>query len=284
MFLRTKARFAYLTDIDMFLWYQASIRGGFVQTSHRFQTVCPEGVEPSVGTDGTLNHDSGAILYLDINALYSFAMKQYLPYGDYKWCTADEVKDIDWKTISLTDNVGYTVECDIGYDSAEAVEKHRDYLLAPEVCCVNFEEMSPMSQHYVRLNGGIAAASKTTRLIAHGGKRRLTLHFSELQSCLKYGMTLYKVHRAVRFSQAPLLSPHIDHCMEQRRMSLSEFEKIFWKMFSNCTYGKNASLCLSASKLTFFFVREIRDEQVALYVGCRRQLGQQEVHHALLQP
>src|SRR5438309_2005007 len=55
---------------------------------------------------------------------------------------------------------------------------------------------------------------------------------------LDLGVTLEKVHKVLEFEQEKWLHPFIDYCTKQRQMCTSSFEKDFWKLSCNSTYGK----------------------------------------------
>ena len=52
------------------------------------------------------------------------------------------------------------------------------------------------------------------------------------------GMILRKVHRGIKFRQAPWLAPYIKKNTELRTLAKSTFEKDFFKLLNNSMYGK----------------------------------------------
>ena len=73
-----------LTDMDMFLFVESSIRGGLSQISKRYAKANNK----YMSTYDKSLMDS-YILYLDANNLYGYAMCEYLPKGNFKWNTEE---------------------------------------------------------------------------------------------------------------------------------------------------------------------------------------------------
>ena len=51
-------------------------------------------------------------------------------------------------------------------------------------------------------------------------------------------MILTKIHRAIKFSQAPWLKQYITYNTEKRKEANSSFEKDFFKLLNKSVYGK----------------------------------------------
>ena len=115
----TKINLELLTDIDMYLMFERSERGGISQ-------VCAKRYSKSVGDI--------SIKYFDANNLYGWAMAQKLPFGGFKWMTASDVKLIERDYIEgvpleCDGDIGYLIECDIEY-TKEFHDKHKNLPLA----------------------------------------------------------------------------------------------------------------------------------------------------------
>lgn len=65
------------------------------------------------------------------------------------------------------------------------------------------------------------------------------VHYRTLQTYVRLGLKITKVHRILAFQQSAFLEPYIRKCGELRRNARSNFESRLWKLFSNATYGKH---------------------------------------------
>jgi hypothetical protein len=58
--------------------------------------------------------------------LYGWAMSQYIPVGDFRFLSEDEIKEIDFANVLDNSEIGYMVGCDVMYPS-ELHQLHNDY-------------------------------------------------------------------------------------------------------------------------------------------------------------
>jgi hypothetical protein len=80
---------------------------------------------------------------------------------------------------------------------------------------------------------------KTSKLMATCyDKKEYVVHFAALQSYLKYGLKISKIHRVIKFSQFPLFRDYIDYNSKRRQESNNEFEKDFYKQKNNSLFAK----------------------------------------------
>ena len=79
MLKMTGAELKLIDDIDMHLFIEKGMRGGFTYIAKRY---CKANNKYVKGYDK--NKDSTFIMYWDVNNLYGWAMTQYLPYGDFE--------------------------------------------------------------------------------------------------------------------------------------------------------------------------------------------------------
>ena len=89
---------------------------------------------------------SNYIMYLDAKNLYGWAMSNPLPEKDFEWyegLAEEEIRNYQ------EDDVGYFVDCDLGYPH-ELHDKHNDYPLAPVRTCVTTDMLSPHSKELYR--------------------------------------------------------------------------------------------------------------------------------------
>ena len=69
------------------------------------------------------------IMYLDANNLYGWAMSQYLPTGNFKWMTDQEISKIDLGKYKADGKKGLILEVDLEYPQ-ELHDIHNDILCA----------------------------------------------------------------------------------------------------------------------------------------------------------
>ena len=76
----TKVKIELITDLDMYQMVEKGIRGGICQISHRFS----EANLPSMPSYNS-SLPTKTLMYQDANALYSWAMSQFLPLKNFAW-------------------------------------------------------------------------------------------------------------------------------------------------------------------------------------------------------
>jgi hypothetical protein len=98
------------------------------------------------------------IMYMDANALYSWAMCQKMPNGDYKWVSIpllNSQSDIDaWLDNLLSDldgDLGYRLEVDT-FLPDELHDLQSDYPCMPENLKLTEEMLSDVQRHYLKTN------------------------------------------------------------------------------------------------------------------------------------
>ena len=103
-----------LTDMDMLLMFERGIRGGIVQSYHRYAKANNK----YMGDKYDSEKDSVFLQYLDANNLYGCAMSQSLPTHGFEWVedlsvfTPHEIGEI---CRDDGEGVGYLLEVDVGY-------------------------------------------------------------------------------------------------------------------------------------------------------------------------
>ena len=213
--------------MSMYDFFDAGIRGGmtFVNKHH---VKASEDVQ---------------IMYIDINNLYGYAMTQYLPKGDFQWVYDEselaEILSVLNSNIDISEwQFGCYVEVDI--DIPETVHDFLNEMpVAPEKLC-------PPGTNIEKL------------MMTLGPKRNYPVHWRTLQFYIQLGAVVTKIHKAVKFSQGPVFKQYIDSNTYFRSVSISEQNKIFYKLLNNSLYGKtvenlrkrlNLRLCNNATKL-----------------------------------
>ena len=105
-----------INDIDMYLFLEKGMRGGVSYISKRYSK----------------SKDDISIMYWNRNNLYGIVMSfDYLPYGDFRWLSKEEIERFDLDSISENSKTGYILEVDLKY-CKELNDVHNDYPLYPE--------------------------------------------------------------------------------------------------------------------------------------------------------
>jgi hypothetical protein len=86
----TEVELELLTDPDMYLFVEEGLHGGISMISNRFS----KSNNPYV-PDYDSDQDSSYVMYLDANNLYSWAMSQPLPTGEFDWLNEEEISNLD---------------------------------------------------------------------------------------------------------------------------------------------------------------------------------------------
>jgi len=180
-----------ITDPEMYLMLENSIRGGISTITNRYAKANNPLVE---GYD--LSKPTTYITYLDENNLYGFAMSQPLPVGDFKFLTPDKVAALDITSIAQDSPTGYILDCDIQYPP-HLNDAHSDYSLTPEHLTISPEMLSPFAANLLGKGW-----KPTQKLIPNlFDKTNYVTHYCNLQFYLKHGLILTKVHRVLSFTQ-----------------------------------------------------------------------------------
>lgn len=178
------------------------------------------------------------LLYLDANALYSWAMCQELPYKDFRWIDNPESFDLikAMENIDGKDQKGYMLQVDAELPE-ELHDFFNDYCPFPE----NIQVTSSMlSERQKKVAGMLNVKdSKIKKLVLNlMPKQRYIVHIKTLKLWMDLGCKVTKIHRVMEFTQKAWLKPFIEQCMTERQGSKTKFEKDFWKLLSNSIYGK----------------------------------------------
>ena len=196
MLKMTKVELEKVSEADIHLFVERSMRGGICSASKRYSKAnnefCPDYDEIK---------QKVYIKYLHMNNSYKKAMSEYLPYGGFKWVKLNNkvINRILNKSInSLHD---YFLEVDL-----EVPEKlhneHNDLLLAPEKITVTEEILSPIQLEIKNeYDTGVGSTNKLIPNLLQ--KKNYVVHYRNLQYYLSKGWILIKVHKILEFKQSP---------------------------------------------------------------------------------
>ena len=205
----TGIRLKLLTDPDMLLMFEHGIRGGITQAVHKYAAAN----NPYMGDKFDLNEDTTYLQYLDANNLYSWAMSQPLPTGEFRWVDIEpnEISELATKT-----DKGYILEVDVSYP-AELHNQHNDL---PFMC------------ERIEING-------VEKLVSNlRDKKSYLIHIRALAQALKHGLILDRIHQAIEFNQSTWMKPCIDFNTQLRTKAKNDFEKDFFKLMNSSVFGR----------------------------------------------
>jgi len=215
---------------DMHLIVERGIRGGISVVSHRYAEANNKYVE---------NYDpkkpTKFITYLDANALYSWAMSQYLPTGDFQWIDPS-FSENDILRMTNEQTTGYIFVADLEYP-VELHDLHNDYPLAPEKLTVSFDELSDHSKEILNILKSKHVPIEKLIPNLHD-KTNYVVHYRNLKLYLELGLKIKKIHQVISFTQSPWLKKYIDFNTRKRKEATEDFEKDLFKMMNNAVFGK----------------------------------------------
>ncbi len=110
-----------------------------------------------------------------------------------------------------------------------------DLRCSPEVYD-KLSDLPPCPEHRVPPD-----SKQKTLLTTLYDKKNYVIHYRALKKALKLGLVLEKEHRAIESRQEPWLKKYFDFNTEKRTQAKNEFEKMFYKLMVNATFGKSFS-------------------------------------------
>ena len=239
-----------ISDVDMYLMIEKGLRGGMSVISHR-KSEANNKYMSAYDPD----KPSKYITYLDANSLYSWSMNQYLPYGGFKWI---DPESFSFDNVRADSETGHILEVDLIYPK-ELHDTNNEYPYCCEHTVVENEMLSPYAKYIAEKH--VLVGGKNRKLISSlTDKKRYVIHEMNLKQAVDAGLVLTKIHRVIEFKQKPWMKDFIDFNINKRKESKNEFEKGFFKIMCNATYGRtlmnlrkrqNISLITDATKLNY---------------------------------
>ena len=217
-----------ISDVDMYLMIEKGLRGGMSVISHR-KAEANNKYMSSYDPEKPSNY----ITYLDANSLYSWSMIQYLPYGGFKWI---EPESFNLSNVRKDSEKGHILEVDLTYPK-ELHDAHNDYPYCCEHKILEDDMLSPYSKFIAKKHE--LTKGKSSKLISSlTDKKHYVIHEMNLKQAVDAGLILIKIHRVIEFNQKPWMKDFIDFNINKRKESKNEFEKGFFKIMCNATYGR----------------------------------------------
>ena len=231
MLKMTDIKLELMVDIDMFQFIEKGMRGGISYIANRYGKANNKYMK---------NYDektpSKYIMYLDANNLYGWAMSQYLPTGNFKWLSQNQIEKTNLGKYTENSKKGLILEVDLEYPQ-ELHDLHNDYPLGPEKIKVAKDMLSDYCKKIAdKFNISSGLVHKLIPTL--NNKEKYILHYRNLQSYLSLGLKLKKIHRVLQFDQSPWLKQYIDFNTQKRTHAKNSFEKDFFKLMNNSVFGK----------------------------------------------
>ena len=231
MLKMTNIKLELMTDIDMFQFIEKGVRGGVSYIANRYGNANNKYMK-----EYDEKAPSKYIMYLDANNLYGWAMNQYLPTGNFKWMTDNEISKTNLGKYELDSKEGLILEVDLEYPK-ELHDLHNDYPIAPEKVKVSKNMLSTYCKKIAeKYNISIGLVSKLIPTLRD--KKEYVLHYRNLQLYLDLGLKIKKIHRVLKFDQSPWPKQYINFNNEKRKHAKNSFQKDFFKLMNNSVFGK----------------------------------------------
>ena len=241
MLITTRATLGLLTDIDLLLFFEKSIRGGingigelrhFVANNKDLDSF--DVSQPSV---------YGA--FFDVTSLYAGTMQQTLPSDSYLWNETITLAEV----LNTSDDspVAYFVEVDLDYP-IELHDSHNDLPLAPEKLSIQQSWLSPFAENF-----GVKIASEAPKKLIETlfDKQNYVCHYRNWKFYLKHGLKVKQLRRVLQFRQSKWLGDYIKKNTVMRKQAANDFEKIFYKLMSNACFGKTMENLRNRREIVF---------------------------------
>ena len=228
LFYKTKAEVELLTDPEMHLFIESSIRGGVATISARYALannpyLPPEHYDPS--------KEHSYVIYADANNLYGLSLSMPLPISDFKFLSEEEIEHLDIMNVPRDGDTGFFLEVDLDYPQYLHSE-HNSMPLCPENIVITKDMLSEVTiEMGEKFDSKFLPQKKLCPNLMD--KTKYVLHFVNLQFYINHGMVLRKIHRVLSFTQSAWIEPYITMNTERRKNSSSSFEKDLYKLLSN---------------------------------------------------
>ena len=187
MLKMTNIKLELMTDIDMFHFIKKGMRCGVSYISDRYGKANNKYMK-----EYDEKAPSKYIMYLDANNLYGWAMSQYLPTGNLRWMTDNEINKIDLGKYKKDDKKGLILEVDLEYNK-NLHELHNNYPVAPDKVKVSKNMLSGYCKKIAKkYNISIGLVSKLIPTLRDN--KEYVLLYCNLQLYLDLSLKIKKVH------------------------------------------------------------------------------------------
>ena len=234
-----------ISDYEMFCMLEQGIRGGLSVVSKHYTNASNYYTNPEKYSCPD-SEGSRYIYLLDANGLYSWAMTQPLPYGDFKW--EEDIQLLE-KMFSQSPTScwpaddgdrGYILTVDLEYPS-ELHDYTAAYPLAPAHESVSLQDYSLiMLQQWCHIYPEKSSIKPEYKLVGSCREKKFyVVHYRELKFYVKMGVKISRIHNAISFKQQPFMKNYIDFNITQRKANSSDkLKSDLFKKLNNAVYGK----------------------------------------------
>ena len=229
--LESKTSMELLDDIENYELFEDNILGGLttlVDKHAKFNNKYVHDYNPDeeVSCGG----------FFDLNSLYSSAMSEALPIGDFTELKPEEVSNFDVKNTDIKGQFYYcmTVSAEIDPNVQDETD---DLPLSLSSKKIDLTQQSPYNLSLIdKLKYSYVA---TKNLVAtHEPMKERLISLERLQLFMKLGLRLTKIHSIYRFKQTNIFSQFIKKNIELRKNSVNSFDRDLYKLINNSIYEK----------------------------------------------
>lgn len=155
-------------------------------------------------------------------------MTMPLPYSIMEWDDTVDIQNLP----DITDEHGFFLEVDLSIPDSLA-DYFSDFPPAPEPMVIDSTFRSEFA------NTLRPSASKQKKLVCNlVAKKNYIIHSHLLKCFIEIGVSVDKVHKALRFRQETFLKEFIEFNTKLRSAATDEFQKTLFKLLNNAVYGK----------------------------------------------
>ena len=240
-----------LSDPDMYMFFEAAIRGGVSQVGSTRYASKKEGE----------NH----LMYIDANNLYGYAMLRKLPIRDFKWFGEHE-KNVDYILNILRNNDLFEVNKGAVVKVKLIVppqyhDYYNDFPLAPENRKIKKTEINEWQQEKY----GSHNESTSSKLVCSlDNKDEYIVTLENLKFYLEQGLILDKVYTGVWYTQEAWMAGYVMNNANKRaeaKTDKNDFKVEFFKLMNNAVFGKTME---DVRKYQEMHILNVNDEQKIL--------------------
>ena len=204
------------------------------------------------------------ILYMDATNLYGHSMSQLLPFDEIKFEKDFCLEEI----LNTTDDneIGYFVQVGLNYPD-NIKEKTKNFPFCPEN-----KKITPNKYNDYMNNIKLKNYTKSKKLFCDWtDKNRYLIHYRMPKFYERHGMVVEKVHEIISFKQGKWLEKYISFNTQKRNRAKNDFEKDFFKLLVNATFGKFLENVRNRLKIEFIKkhdYKKIINQQSKLSFNC----------------